>query len=324
MSEQEDPVSTVLRLLTTSIQVTKDNGDPATVLATREHYDREILKDADAQVTVALDSSQDQKLELAGRLRRQVMAFRCNIYTVDKTASGSDPGKVMRDKVTAQINAVIRENRNLPNQTTLDFDGVETPSESHKAFSAGSASELAPFDALWTELSDYEGIWASDDVRYQKSHGVNGECALVLFRFKISARERCVKKITLSFEGYATAPAGNGATIKAWNHSASAWQLAQAGSSGGDQTLTIAISANLPDFIDGEGYVWLLARTTNPSNGSTPAVLYCDFVQCVFQVNGLSFLDVVGYRFFDVTEVKPYLYRCESQLRGWLFESLGT
>ena len=325
MSEFEDPVTTLLPLITTRIRVTKDSGSLATVLATKEGYDRELLKGYDAQITMGLDSSQDQKLELAGRLRRRYMVFRCNTYTVDKAAPGADAGKVMRDKVTAQINAIIRENRNLPYQTVYSFYGLGYPSgDPHKAFAAGAAAELVPSSVSWTELTNlqYQNIWSSDDVRFSKSHSVNNEYAMMLFRFKIGPREQCVKKIVLSFEGYGTAPGGNGATIKVWNHVASAWQQAQSGAGGGDETLTITISSSWTDFIDSNGYVWLLAKTTNPSNGSTPAVLYCDFVECTTQVYGISHCDIVSYRNVDVTDVKPYLFRAEFLLKGWLFESL--
>jgi len=326
LSELEDPVTTLLRLITTRIQVTKDSGSLASLLATKEAYDRELLKQYDAQITMGLDSSQDQKLELAGRLRRRYMVFRCNIYTVDKTAPGADAGKVMRDKVTAQINAIIRENRNLPYQTTYNFYGLGYPSgDPHKAYDAGAASELVPSSSSWSELSvaNYQKLWSSDDVRHSKSTSVNNQYALMLFRFKIGAREQCVKKIVLSFEGYGTAPGGNGATIKVWNHVASAWQQAQNGTGGGDETLTITISSGWTDFIDSNGYVWLLAKTTNPSNGSTPAVLYCDFVQCTIQVYGITFCDVISYRNIDVTDVKPYLFKAEFLLKGWLFESIS-
>jgi hypothetical protein len=326
MSELEDPVLTLLRLITTRIRVVKDNGSLANLLATKEQYDRELLKQYDAQITLGLDSSQDQKLELAGRLRRRYMVFRCNIYTVDKTAPGADAGKVMRDKVTAQINAIIRENRNLPYQTVYNFYGLGYPSgDPHKAYAAGAATELIPSSASWTELTNlqYQSIWSSDDVRFSKSHSINNEYAMMLFRFKVDPREPCVKKIVLSFEGYGTSPGGNGATIKVWNHVASAWQQAQSGTGGGDETLTITISSAWTDFIDSNGYVWLLARTTNPNNGSTPAVLYCDFVQCTIQVYGITFCDVISYRNIDVTDVKPYLFRAEFLLKGWLFESLS-
>jgi hypothetical protein len=317
---------TLLRLITTRIRVVKDNGSLANLLATKEAYDRELLKQYDAQITMGLDSSQDQKLELAGRLRRRFMVFRCNAYCVDKAAPGTDAGKVMRDKVTAQINAIIRENRNLPYQTVYNFYGLGYPSgDPHKAFAAGAATELAPSSVSWTELTnlEYQKLWSSDDQRHSKSHNVNNEYALMLFRFKLDPRENCVKKIVLSFEGYGTAPGGNGATIKVWNHVASAWQQAQSGTGGGDETLTITISSAWTDFIDSNGYIWLLAKTTNPSNGSTPAVLYCDFVQCTIQVYGISFCDVISYRNIDVTDVKPYLFRAEFLLKGWLFESIS-
>jgi hypothetical protein len=326
LSELEDPVTTLLRLITTRIRVVKDNGSVASILATKENYDRELLKEYDAQVTVGLDSSQDQKLELAGRLRRRLMTFRCTICSADKTAPGTDAGKVMRDKVAEQINAIIRENRNLPCQTIYNFSGFGYPSgEPHKAFSVGAASELIPSSASWTELTtlQYQYIWASDNVRFSKSHSVNIEYAMMLFRFKLGPREQTVKKIVLSFEGYGTAPGGDGATIKVWNHVASAWQEAQGGTGGGDETLTITISSSWTNFIDSNGYVWLLAKTTNPSNGSTPAVLYCDFVQCIFQVYGISHCDVSNYKNVDVTDVKPYLFKAEFLLKCWLFESIS-
>ena len=326
MSELEDPVTTLLRLITTRITVTKDSGSHASILASREAYDRELLKEYDAQITLALDSSQDQKLELAGRLRRRFMIFRCNTYSVDKAAPGSDAGKVMRDKVTAQINAIIRENRTLPYQTAYNFAGLGYPSgDPHKAFAAGAATELAPSSISWVELTnlEYQGIWYSDDVRFSKSHSVNTQYALMLFRFKIGSREQCVKKLVLSFEGYGTAPSGNGVTVKVWNHAVSAWQQAQTGTGSGDETITITLLADWPNFIDSSGYVWVLARTTNPSNGTTPAVVYCDFVQLTIQVYGITYCDVVSYRNIDVTDVKPYLCRTEFLLKGWLFESIS-
>ena len=152
---------TLLRLITTRILVIKDNAAVASILATKENYDREVLKEYDAQITLALDSSQDQKLELAGRLRRRYMIFRCNAYSVDKSAPGTDAGKVMRDKVTAQINAIVRENRTLPYQTIYNFYGLGYPSgDPHKAFAVGAASELAPSNASWAELTNlqYQGI----------------------------------------------------------------------------------------------------------------------------------------------------------------------
>jgi hypothetical protein len=330
LSELEDPVVTLLRLITTKIRVTKDNGSLASILATKEAYDRELLKERDAQITLGLDSSIDQKLELAGRLRRRFMVFRCNVYTVDKNVPGADAGKIMRDKVTEQINAIIRENRNLPYQTVYNFYGLGYPSgDPHKAFDAVANSELLPSSTVWIELSNenYQKLWSSDDIRHQKSTTVVGDYALMLFRFKTNTRANCLKKIVLSFEGYAVPPAPpyhNGVTIKVWNHVAGEWQLAQSVQTDvmTDVTLTITTSANFANFIDSNGYVWLLARTTNPSDGGI-AGLRCDFVQCTIEVNGITFCDVISYRNIDVTDVKPYLFKTEFLLKAWLFESIS-
>jgi hypothetical protein len=58
-----------------------------------------------------------------------------------------------------------------------------------------------------------------------------------------------VKSLVLSFEGYGTTPAGNGVTLKVWNHTAGAWQQTQTGNGGTDETLTIAISATMDYLI---------------------------------------------------------------------------
>jgi hypothetical protein len=233
----------------------------------------------------------------------------------------------MRDKITAQLNAIIRENRNLPNRTTYNFSGLGYPHPTtHKAESAGSSTELAPNHSLWAELadSDYQKIWYSDDLRYSKSHNVAGEYAMMLFRFKIESRENTIEQMALSFEGYGTAPAGNGFLIEVWNHAVEAWQNAQASpATAEDSAVTISLTSNIGNYVDPDGYVWLFGRTYHPSDGATPSVLYCDFVQCAVDVNGLTYCDVASFRNSEVTDVKPYVYRAEFILKGWFFESLS-
>jgi len=324
VSEIEDPVETVVRLLSKNMWVVKEDGSLASILVSKEWYDRELFKNYDGQITVGLVESRDTKVELSGRIRRRLGSLRVNIWTTDKEGS-SDSGKLMRQKMVEEINRIIRQNRNKPNETLYYFAGVGQATGTHKAYNAGSASEPAPNHVNWTELTntDYEKIWYSDDQRYSKSHNVNGEYALMLFRFKIDSREKAAKKIVLAFEGYGTAPVGNGVTIKVWNHVASAWQNAQSGTGGADETITITVTMSIPDFIDNDGYVWLLARTANPSDGSTPAVLYCDFCSCTFTVNGITYLDIVSYRDADRVDVKPFIFRTEFTLKSWSFEDIG-
>ncbi len=331
MSEIEDPVITILRLITTRMHITRDNGSVAKILVSEQALDRELLlKEYDVQITLAVDPNlgvQDQKLELTGRLRRQTYLFKCTSHSIDKpSVPGADTGRVMRNKVTAQIKAIIRENRTLPYQTVYNFAGLGYPSGNpHRAFAAAADSDLAPSSPLWVELSslDYQDIWYSDDVRYSKSSSVNNQYAMVLFKFKIGSRAQCVKNFVLSFEGYGTAPAGNGVTVKLWNHVVSEWQEAQSGAGGEDEGLDFMVLANWTEYVDSEGYVCLLAKTANPSNGVTPAVVYCDFVQLTVQVYGITYCDVVSYKPVDLTDVKPFLFKEEFVLKGWAFESVS-
>ncbi len=312
----EDPVTTLVRLLDKNMRVVKDGGSLAKIHVSKEWYDRQLLKDYDGQVTVGLDHSEDQRLGFSATMRRRVGFAKVNIWTIQ--------GQDMREKMRQEINRVIREKRTKPNVTPYDFVGVGPSTGTHKAYDAASASELAPGDAGWSELTaaEYEKLWYSDDDRHSKSVNVNLEYALMLFRFKIEPKEKTVKKIVLNFEGYGTAPAGNGVTIKAWNFSTSAWESAQSGSGSGDETITITLTSSLTDFIDSDGYVYLLARTTNPSDGSTAAVIYCDYSQSVITVEGITYADIVSYRDEDEVRVKPFLWRTEFTVKTWLFENV--
>jgi hypothetical protein len=316
MSELENPVDTVVRLLSKNMWVVKEDGSLASIIASKEWYDRELFKNYDGQITVGLAESRDTKIDMSGRLRRRVGNLRVNVWSQDM---------LTRQKMVEEVNRIVRQNRNKPNETLYYFAGVGQATGTHKAYHAGSATEPTPEHSSWTELTnvEYEKIWYSDDNRYSKSHNVNGEYALMLFRFKIDSREKTVKRIVLAFEGYGTAPAGNGVTIKIWNHTVGAWQNAQSGTGGADETISITLTSNLTDYIDDSGYVWLLARTTNSSDGTTPAVLYCDYTCCTVTVNGITYLDIVSYRDADRVDVKPFIFRAEFTLKSWSFEDIG-
>ena len=325
MSEIEDAVTTVVRLLSKNVRVVKEDNAIASVHVSKEWYDRELFKNYDGQITVGLAESRDTKIEMSGKIRRRLGSLRVNVWATDRPAT-SDPGSLMRQKMVEEINRIVRQNRSSPNQTLYNFAGLGYPSgDPHKAFQAGATSELIPSNTSWTELTntEYQGIWYSDDTRYSKSVNVNLQYSLMLFRFKIDSREQAVKKIVLAFEGYGTAPVANGITIKVWNHVAQAWQNAQAGTGGADETITITLTMSITDYIDDNGYVWLLARTTNPSNGTTAAILYCDYVSCTVTVNGITYLDVVSFRDADRVDTKPFIFRTEFQLRSWMFEDVG-
>ncbi|MEM3731726.1 MAG: hypothetical protein QXE74_08155 [Candidatus Bathyarchaeia archaeon] len=317
MGEMENPVDTVVRLLSKNMRVIREDGGLAKIVVSREYFDRELFKNFDGQITVGLAESVDSKVEMSGRIRRHIANLRVGVWTQDM---------LTRQKMVLEVNRIVHQNRTRPNVTEYNFVGLGYPEgDPHKAFQAGASSELVPGAVGWAELSaeEYQKIWYSDDNRHSKSHGVSGEYALMLFRFKIESRRQAVKQIVLKFEGYGTAPGGNGVTIKVWNHSAQAWQNAQNGTGETDETLAIALTSNLANYIDDGGYCWLLARTAYPSDGSTAAVLYCDFVCCTVTVNGITYLDVVSYRDVDRVDVKPFIYHTEFILKSWSFEDVG-
>jgi len=321
MAEIEDPVVTLARLLDKNIQVVKDDGSLADICVTTEWYDRELLKNVDGQVTVGLDHSEDQKLGFSATLRRRVGYARVKIWLVDKPGSAA---RQIRSKLRQEINRVIREKRTKPNQTNYNYSGVGAESATHRAYYAESASELAPDAQQWTEFSaaDYEKLWQSDDNRFSFSQSEDGEYSLLLFRIKVESNEKTVKKMVLKFEGYGDAPAGNGVTVKAWNSEASEWQSTQTGTGGGDEELTIVLDSSLTDFIDSSGYVYLLARTTNASDGDSPAAIHCDYADCLVTVEGISYVDIVSYRDMDDVRFKPYIWRTEFTVKTWLFENV--
>ncbi len=321
MAEIEDPVVTLVRLLDKNIHVVKDDGNLADINVTTEWFDRELLKNVDGQVTVGLDHSEDQKLGLSASMRRRVGYARVKVWVVDKPGSAA---RSIRNKLRQEINRVIREKRTKPNETLYNYRGIGAESATHKAYYAESSSELAPDAMEWTEFSaaDYETVWKSDDSRFSHSQSENGEYSLLLFRIKVESNEKTVKKVVLRFEGYGVAPAGNGVTVKAWNSEASAWQGTETGTGDADEEVFISLESSLTDFIDSDGYVWLLARTTNPSNGSSPAVIYCDYVDCLVAVEGISYVDMVSYRDTDDVRLKPYIWRTEFTIKTWLFENV--
>ncbi len=334
-AEFEDPIVTVLRLIESRIKVVRDDSGLASILCSQEHPDRELLKNYDAAITVGQASPCTQeKHTLDGKLRRRIYTLKATVTTFDRSAAGSDAGKVMRKKALEQILAIIRENRNQPYTTYYNFYPLGALSSTHKAYDVAAAGELAPSDASWANLSDaeYSNLWGSDDLRHSKSASVNGQYPLMLFAFKIGVkagemrnepRKQCLSRVVLAFEGYGTAPTGNGVTLKVWDNSAQAWSNPQTGSAATDETLTLTLTQNLTNYVDANGYLYVLARTTSPSNGVSPAVLNCDFVQTTVTVKGVTFCDIRSNQDIDVVDVKPFLFKEEIIIVAWLFESIA-
>jgi len=327
MSELEDPVTTVVRLLSKNMRVAKDDGATASIYVSREWYDRELFKNYDGQVTVGLAESRDTKIEMSGRIRRRLGSLRVNVWATDRPAQ-VDTGRVTRNKMVEEVNRIVRENRTIPNQTCYDFVGVGPLTGTHKAYYAKTTNCLLPPTAPdWTELAaaDYEKLWYSDDDRYSYSHTDSPKYAQMLFRFKVESREKTVNKIVLAFEGYGSGGGGPypGIILRgAWNYETEAWNKSASGEAESDEVLTITITPPLSNYIDENGYVWLLAETTYGAEGGKSAVIYCDYASCTVMINGITYVDVVSYRDADRVDVKPVIFRTEFALKSWLFENV--
>lgn len=323
MPNIEDSVTTLVRLLDNNLKLVKDDGSVGTVYVSKEWFDRDLMKTYDAQVTVGLSGSVDRKIGFSGSKRLTLDSPKVNVWVIEKSSSVQSARRI-RDKMQQEIKRIVREKRTKPNITKHTFWNLGTDSTTHKAYEAASDSELDPEDKGWSEIEGvgYNRIWYSDDDRHSKSADVNLEYALQLFRFKTAAKPDVLTKLELTFEGYGTAPGGNGATINVWNFTSEAWENAQSGTGGADETLTIPLTSSFEDFVDSDGYVYLLVRTTNPSDGSTPAVIYCDYVECTITVQGITYVDVVSHRDLDQVDVKPVIWRTEFLLKTWLFETV--
>lgn len=331
MTEVEDPVTTLVRLFRTNLRVVNDDDSIANIHTSREWLDRELLKNYDGQVTTGLrQPSQIKPVSLSHALTQRVLNFKVDCWTLDKP--GKQVGSRTRSKLREEILRVVRQKRFSPNETLYDFCGLGLTGP-HNAFQTASTAELIPSSSNWTEFTavQYQNLWYSDNTRASKSTSVNLEHALTLFKIKLETskcdpHENSVNKIVLNFEGYGTAPAGNGVTIKVWNHVSTSWENAQASSGDSDETMIITLTANLTDFIhtdsQGVGYIYLLARTSNPSDGVTPAVLYCDYVKCTLTVTGLTHIKFGTFQDADDVSVKPFLLHTEFQVIGWMFENV--
>ena len=323
MSEREDAAITLANLLRCNMRAVKDDGALANVPVSSEWQNAEALRGYDGQVTVGLAESADEKIEFSGKTRRRLQFLRVNVWTTD-SHSMTETGRVMRRKIVEEVLRVIRQNRSKPNETIYNFFNTGAGKETRKAYLSNVGAP--PGGQEWTEFSDanYAKLWYSDDDRCQISYSQVGKHAAMLFGFRLDSRERAVQRIVLVFEGYGTAPGGNGVAVKIWNHVAGNWDHAQTGGAGGtDENISLTVTSDLPDHVDDDGFVWFLALTLNTSDGETAATLSCDYVACTVTVNGITYCDTLSYRDLDRVDVKPFMYRTEITVKSWFFENTG-
>jgi hypothetical protein len=335
MSEFEDPQVTILRLVENNLRVVLDSGGLATFKCAPENLDRELLKNYDVTFTVSVPECASRKLTLCGKQRVRNYTMKGVLTCQERLKTTADRPQAMRSKATESILAILQQNRRLPYQSLYNFYPLGPAGETQRVYDGAATSELVPTSTSWAELSsaNYAKVWSLDAVDHSKSTSVLNQYGLMLFRFKIGlkagelrneAREQCLTSISIALTGHGTAPAGNGLTFKIWDHVAAAWGNAATGTAAIDETITKTLTTTLTNYVDANGYLWVLARTTNSSDGATAAVVYCDFIQVTTQVSGVKFADYHSFRNIDETRVKPYVYKAEFNIVAWLYETLTT
>jgi hypothetical protein len=102
MSEIENPVDTVVSLLSKNMRVVKEDNSLASIIVSREWFDRELFKNVDGQITVGLAQSEDEKVEMSGRIRRRLARIRVNVWAIDKPGV-VDSGRLIRQKMVEEV-----------------------------------------------------------------------------------------------------------------------------------------------------------------------------------------------------------------------------
>jgi len=114
MGETADPVDAVIELLRTNMHVVKEDGSLANIQVSREWLSQEALpSDVDGQVTVGLAECTCTKVELSGRIRRQVYTIRVNVWSHDND---------IRQKMVEEVNRIIGQNSHNPAEGVAYLD----------------------------------------------------------------------------------------------------------------------------------------------------------------------------------------------------------
>ncbi|MAH44401.1 hypothetical protein CMI37_01135 [Candidatus Pacearchaeota archaeon] len=131
-------------------------------------------------------------------------------------------------------------------------------------------------------------ISTSDDSRVSRVDSIPGHH----LRFKITQTEADVTQLDLKFEGYGLAMGGGtpfyGCWI--WNFDSTTWEAGSNHGGSSDADVTKQITANLPNYIDGSGYVHGLAMGS--LDGAANDSVYTDYAELIVTYTEASSADI--------------------------------
>lgn len=329
MTEFEDPVDTIIRLLDNQLNLTFDDGSAMALLVTRKTCDRRQFTTYDGQISVSeIEPSTLRPLNLEQSVAQRLAALQIIACAVQKT---KEDGDRIRHKLREDIVRVLREYRFRPHLTSWTFANITQATDKHTALEQDAAAQPDPDDGSFTELSDanYGKVGASDDDRFQQTTSENTKFPFSLLKFKFATpKESQVSGIGIAVEGYGVIPGGNGFKLSIWNHVASAWQQAQTHAEASDDTLTITITSGMTNYIevaaDGYSYIYVLVQTTQASDGVDPAATHIDYALCQLTVDAITHIRTPAYTDLDEGRGKECFFKTIFRTVAWLIQTVAA
>lgn len=325
MTEREDAVDTLVRLLDTEINLTYDDGTSAPVLVTRQKCDRHKFKDYAGQIQVAKTIPATVKpLNLEQSVTQYIINLAIQSCAVkNATAEGDRIRQLLREEILR----VLRQHRFIPHKTTFDYVNITTATAKHTAFHQTKATQPNPDDVDWTEFTntEYGKIAVSDDDDINISTSTNTKYPFILLTFKFpTPKETQVSVIVIDAEGFGVIPGGNGFQLSVWNHVTSTWEQTASHTEASDSLLTKTISSGIANYIHeagGFGYIYVLIQTTQPSDGTLTTV-NLDYADSILTVDTITHLRTPTFQDVDEQEGKECFFKTVFSVVGWLIDTV--
>ncbi len=168
----------------------------------------------------------------------------------------------------------------LASTTTYDFNGVLSPSASHKAEDgeidvAGSVitggafparrNDIAGWDPdLWDEATsaEYAQLLTSNDAYYQGADPGTGDNAAMLFEFAIAEAPSSITQIQVEVE-LAKGASQGAAFVYLWNYATNSYLVAGSMTGTLDQVVSFTITANARDYVNASGQLTVFIVNQN-------------------------------------------------------------
>jgi len=209
-----------------------------------------------------------------------------NAYSDNVKSAGEEQRDRMADEIYTDI---VILNYSTPGNVTYDFStGAQV--DKWAAWNQSTPTNppsTGPFIPGERDITDgggnYQTIATSNNVRHSTQININ-HYATHHFLFIISEDPSTIYNLSLLWEGYATQYP---TYVYIWNYDASDWEMIGIGTPGSDNVVSKDLtvnSANPPTYIDGNGYLHLLA-TTYASSGNM--YLRTDYVRINVSTGGL-------------------------------------